>query len=199
MQVTVGAAERIAGDRVERAERLVHQHQFRSRRQRPGEADALRLSARQFARIAGRHVRRQRDQFEQFGRPVVALAAHQPGDDPDILGDAQVREQADRLDHIADAVAEFGQREVADVAALERDRPRRRFDEPVDRLQQGGLAGPGRADQGDELPGADRKADRVQRGAGAVALGQPGNLEKGGHVREGVVGAARIELATPAV
>ena len=45
VQVAIGAAERVAGDRIERAERLVHQHQLRPRRQRPRDADPLRLAA----------------------------------------------------------------------------------------------------------------------------------------------------------
>ena len=40
-------AERVAGQRIERAERLVHQHDLRPRRQRAGDADALALAARQ--------------------------------------------------------------------------------------------------------------------------------------------------------
>jgi hypothetical protein len=42
VQGAVGAAERVAGDRIERAERLVHQHQLRLGRQRAGDADPLR-------------------------------------------------------------------------------------------------------------------------------------------------------------
>ncbi len=45
-------AERIAGEGIERAERLVHQHDPRSCRQRPSDTDALALPARQFMRQA---------------------------------------------------------------------------------------------------------------------------------------------------
>ena len=45
-------AERVAGQGIERAERLVHQHDARFRRQRPGDADALALAAGQLMRKA---------------------------------------------------------------------------------------------------------------------------------------------------
>ena len=52
MQRAVVVAERIAGEGIERAERLVHQHDPRLCRQRPGDADALALAAGQFMRKA---------------------------------------------------------------------------------------------------------------------------------------------------
>ena len=52
MQGAVVVAERIAGEGIERAEWLVHQHDARPGRQRPGDADALALAARQLLRQA---------------------------------------------------------------------------------------------------------------------------------------------------
>ena len=45
VQRAIIVAERIAGQRIERAERLVHQHDARLRGQRAGHADALALAA----------------------------------------------------------------------------------------------------------------------------------------------------------
>ena len=52
VQRAVVVAERVAGEGIERAERLVHQHDARLCRQRPRHADALALAARQFMRQA---------------------------------------------------------------------------------------------------------------------------------------------------
>ena len=66
VQRAVRGAERIAGDRIERAERLVHQHHVGSRRQRARDADPLALAAGQRSGKARRKVVRQRDQIEQL-------------------------------------------------------------------------------------------------------------------------------------
>ncbi len=47
VQGAVVVAEGVAGEGIERAERLVHQHDLRPCCQRPGDADALALAARQ--------------------------------------------------------------------------------------------------------------------------------------------------------
>ena len=79
MQVAIGAAERVAGDRIERAERLVHQHQPRPAGERPRDADPLRLAARQLARIAAARLGGQRDQLEQLGDPRLASPRRSAG------------------------------------------------------------------------------------------------------------------------
>jgi len=66
MQRPVGSAERIAGDRIERPERLVHQHDARPRRDRPCDAGALALAAGQRMGKALRVVARQFDKIKQF-------------------------------------------------------------------------------------------------------------------------------------
>ena len=50
MQLAKIVAERVAGERIERAERLVHQHDARFCGQRPRHADALALAAGEFVR-----------------------------------------------------------------------------------------------------------------------------------------------------
>ena len=52
--------EAVADDRVDRAERLVHEHDRRVRGQRPGDADALPLAAGELAREAVAVLRRDR-------------------------------------------------------------------------------------------------------------------------------------------
>ena len=56
-----------AVDRVDRAERLVHQHQRRVGRQRARDADALALAAGELRRVAAGHLLRvEADQLEQL-------------------------------------------------------------------------------------------------------------------------------------
>ena len=67
VQGAVVVAERVAGERIERAERLVHQHDLRPRRERAGDADALALAAGQFMRKAVAILRAvEPHQIEQF-------------------------------------------------------------------------------------------------------------------------------------
>ena len=58
--------EPLAVDRVDRAERLVHQHQRRVGGERAGDADALALAAGELRRVAAGHLLRQADQVEQL-------------------------------------------------------------------------------------------------------------------------------------
>jgi len=89
--------ETAAIDRVDRAERLVHQHQRRVCRQRPRHADPLALTARQLGRVARTDlVRVHPDQLQQLGDPRArppAVPAEQLRDGPDVLVDSEVGEQ----------------------------------------------------------------------------------------------------------
>ncbi len=109
MQRAIIVAERIAGEGIERAERLVHQHDPRPRRQRPGDADALALAARQFMRkavaIFSAVEPHQVEQFVYSFGNLRRRLAQQFWRDPDIAGDADMRKQSAALEHVADAAA----------------------------------------------------------------------------------------------
>ena len=100
-------AERVAGERIERAERLVHQHDFRRGGERAGDADALAFAA---GKLRGETVAvlvaveaHERDQLvDPRGHPRV-VPAEQLRRDRDVLRDRHVRKQADALEHVADA------------------------------------------------------------------------------------------------
>ena len=62
----------LAHDRVDGAERLVHQHHRRVGGERAGDADALLLPAGQLRRVALGEVRSQADPLEQFHAPARA-------------------------------------------------------------------------------------------------------------------------------
>ncbi len=84
VQRAVVAAEIVAGDRIERAERLVHQHDRRAGRQRPRHADPLALPSRKSRWQAVPDLRRQGDQRQQGLGPRgdAALVPARPGADP---------------------------------------------------------------------------------------------------------------------
>jgi hypothetical protein len=92
-------------DRVERAERLVHQQQRWIGSERAGEADALPLAAGELCGIALRVVAIEADELEQLrdarARPRLR-PAEQARHRGHVVGHGQVREQADLLDDVAD-------------------------------------------------------------------------------------------------
>ena len=114
--------EAVARDRVERAERLVHQHQRRVDGERAGEADALALPAGELRGVALAVVGLEADQLEQLGGAragALLVPAEQARDGRDVVRDGHVREQADLLDHVADAAAELDDVLVADARAVD--------------------------------------------------------------------------------
>ncbi len=65
----------------------------------------------------------------------VLRPAEQPGHGRDVLADRLVREQADLLDHVADAPPKVGQLARPGIDAVDEDPPGRRLDQAVDHLQ----------------------------------------------------------------
>ena len=100
-----------AHDRVDRAERLVHQQHGRIRGQRACHTDALTLAAGELVGVAVAVKRRvEADEVEEFGGALAglgALHAEEVRDGRRVVEDRLVREEADLLDHIADAAAEL--------------------------------------------------------------------------------------------
>ncbi len=178
--------EALAVDRVDRAERLVHQHQRRVGGQRAGDADALALAARQLGRVAARDAvdLLETDEPEQLvdaRRDPGPLPAQQPGDGRDVVGDRQVREQADLLDDVADLAPQVGRVAIEHRAAVEQDVAAGRVDHAVDQPHRRRLAAARRPDEHADLAGRDGQRqvlDRGRRGA-RVALGHVAQLELG--------------------
>ena len=163
-----------AGDRVERAERLVHQHHRRVGRERSGEADTLALAARDLRRVAGAVVlRRQVDEVEQLVHAhgdLLLRPAEQLRHGGDVLGDGHVREEADLLDHVADAAAELGLVQSVDALPIDPHVARGELDEPVDELHGGRLAAAGGADEAADVAGRNRKRQVVDRRSCAAGV-----------------------------
>ena len=169
----------LAGDGVDRPERLVHEHHRRVGREGPGDADALALPAGQLLGVATAVDRRvHADEVEHLvdaGLDPVAAPLEQLRDRRDVLRDRQVREQPDLLDDVADAPAQLVRRAVGDVLALEPDDAARRLDDAVDHLHGRRLAAAGRTDEHDDLALRDDEVELAHGGLGLsrVALGEP--------------------------
>ena len=112
-------------DRVDRAERLVHQHHRRIGGERARHADALALPAREMARIAVEELSGleadQRQHFLDARRDPRGGPAEQLRHGGDVLRDRHVREQPDLLDDVADAAAQLDRVGARDVLALDDD------------------------------------------------------------------------------
>ena len=118
----------LAGDRVDRAERLVHQQHRRVGGERPGDADALLLATGELAGVAVAVLRRvEADQVEQLvdalGDPLL-VPLEQLGDHRDVGADREVREQPGALDDVADVAAQLVGVAVGDVVVADEDAAR---------------------------------------------------------------------------
>ena len=107
----------IARQRIERAERLVEQHHARLGGERAGDADALLLAARELVRPARRGSPPGSSSTSSSSSSTRRRmrASSQPSSDGvtrDVLGDGQVREEADALEDVADAAAQLVRRQA---------------------------------------------------------------------------------------
>ena len=111
---------------------------------------------------------RQGDEIEELGgargdlwlRPSEELRR-----DADVLGDAHMGKQADVLEHVTDAPAQRRRIGPMDRLAFNADFAAVGLDQPVDALEQRGLARTGSADQCDEYTRLDVHAGVAQREA----------------------------------
>jgi apolipoprotein N-acyltransferase len=145
-----------AGFRVERAEGLIEQQQFRFGGECAGEADAAGLAAGQLPGVAPGKIARKLDKIEQridaLG-DLGAAPAKQAQHGGDIFGDGPVREQANALNGIADATAQRGGIAGGDITALHAHLAGAGVDEAIGEAQQGGFAGARCAGERDKAAG----------------------------------------------
>lgn len=161
VQGAVVFTERVAGEGIERAERLVHQNDFRIGRQRPRHPDALALTSGQLMRKAVPVLRAvEPHQIDQFIDPRGnrrIVRAEQTRRDADVLSYGHVRKQPAALEHVTDAPAQRDRIAVSGILAVHAHRAAVRFDQPVDQPQQGGFARARTADDGEEFALRDRE------------------------------------------
>ena len=158
-----------AGDGVHGAERLVGQQDVGAGRQRAGDADALRLSARQLGGIAIHDVVRQPDDVHPFrdgllGATLVA-AVQQRGHVRDVLLHGEVGKQHAALDGVADVSAQLDGVDAARVLPVHQHASIVGHRQRVHHFQQRGLAAARAADDGDERAFVDVEV-RVVHGDG---------------------------------
>ena len=161
------SCRRRAGDRIERAERLVHQHDRRIGGERAGEADALALAAAELRGIAagdcGEVEPEQREQLARAGDAPLGRPAEQARHDLDVGERGQVREQAGVLHDVAHAAAQRRSGRRRRCRGRRCARAPRRLEQPVDELQRRRLAAPGRAEQRQRRAALDCERHLAQR------------------------------------
>ena len=156
---------------VEHRDRLVGDQQRRPRRERPGDRDALTLSAGELVRTPLDEVGREPHAVEQAVHLVVDLRLRhdvvQAQRPLEVVPDGVVRiEGRERvLEHHPHLLPVRAQRPAAarDRLAVEQDAAARRGLELGQDLRDRRLAAAALADEGDRLPGAEREADVVER------------------------------------
>ena len=148
-------AHLLAGDLVQRRERLVHQQQRRIERQRAGNRDPLLHPARQrvgpkMAKLAEPH------QLDQLGdrRSVPGARRIEFAPQADVGLDIAPGQQGRLLEDQPDLLETLRFRRLV---AEDRDPPRRRRLQPGDDSQQRGFAAAARSHQRDELARGNRK------------------------------------------
>src|SRR5829696_1840665 len=185
---------------------LVEDDDGRVGQQQPGDGQALLLPARQPVAALADHrlppLGQALDQVQDPGRPAGVLDLLQGGVGPGVaqVGPDGVVEQVRVLGDQADGGPQALQPQVADVDAVDPDGALADVVDPGDQHGRGRLAGPGRADQGDQLPGADAEADVAQDrlAGGGPDGGRPaGEAGDGRLLGRGVAEADVVELDPP--
>src|SRR5699024_4546527 len=171
---------------VEGGDRLVEDLQLRVRERRPGDADALALTAGELVRIAFGHRGVESDEFEHLGHLVIAFSGGDSvhgqglGDD---FADRQARIDGGHgvLDHDLDVLAHgqaFALAEIGDVDAVDDDPSLLRGDHFEHFPDRGRLAAAGLADEAERLSGLDLEIDSVDGPNGADLPFEYGALEQ---------------------
>ncbi len=164
----------VAGNGVERAKWLVHKHGRWLCRQRPRQANPLLLTAGELGGVAASiRLGGQPDQVEQLLNPPVDprfLPFEQSGNRGDVVRYPHVREKPGLLDHISNLPAQLRRGQLMHLGLVDPDLPAGGFVDPVDHLQQRGLAAAGRPQKHDKLAGLDVQRDVVDSRMGAVRI-----------------------------
>ena len=159
------AVHALAGESIERAERLIHQQHFRIAREAAHDRRALLHPAAELVRIfvleTGESGDRQIFAHRAFARRAIAAADLQGEDD--VLPHGHPRQQRRVLEHDADGAGRAGDRLVS-----ERHLARVGRVEAGEQPQHRALAAARRADDGDELAVPHRQVHVVERDDGVA-------------------------------
>src|SRR5262249_33472478 len=168
----------LAGLRVERGERFVHQQDLRIDGKRAGKVDALTHAARELARMVVLESL-EADELQELHR-ALSFGGTDPARDlapNDRVGEhGAPRQKIVALEQEAAIAARAAHR-----ASVERHFARAGSFEAGDDAQKRGLAAARRTDDRDELAALDRKIDVLQRLQFAERLAEMGDLELARH------------------
>jgi len=185
--------EPLAHLHVQIRERFVQQQQLGARRQRPGQRDALLLTAGQLMRVALARGG-QSDHLEQFADPIRTLRGRQCAQaEGDVAGDRKVGKQGVVLEHHADLTL-LGRGLLAwpgDLHPVEQDRSASDRFEPGDATKHRRLAAAARTQQTANLPALQRERQAVEHAELAVAVADLIEAQNGIH--RGDCGSSRRE------
>ena len=165
--------QRGAHERIERAERLVEQQQFRRKHERAHQADALTLPAGKFDRIATEQIFRkscQRAQFRKSRSHFFVRFSEMSRHQKNVRARGQMRKQTAFLNDVTDSAAQHVDLVRRDRSAVEFDCAGVRFDQANDEAQQRRFAATARPDQNRRLAALDREICWLQRRRVAVTL-----------------------------
>ena len=160
--------EKLHVDRIEPAERLVEDQEPRAADERRAELQLLLHALRQRLHLLVGPFR-ELDAREQLLRLALRSRPREPLERPPVfynLADLRPLVQPALLGEVGDPLPVLG----ADRLPLEADRPRIGLQDIGDHADQRGLAGPVRAEQREDLPGADLERDPIHDRASVVAL-----------------------------
>jgi hypothetical protein len=166
--------------------RLVQQEHGGLNHEHAAHGQHLPLAAAEPSGPPGQHLAEPREHPGHVLDPRAHLASvQQVPAHLQVLPDGQRSEDVVGLRHVADpGPGDLLRRQPGDIAVAGQDPAGRRLDHPGQRLQQGGLAGPVRPDDGCDRPGGDRDRDAVDDVAGAVpgpdVLGPQNSVVSGG-------------------
>ena len=164
------------GAPVQRAGRLVGEHDLRLAHERPGDRDALLLAAGELRGAVAGAVAEPDLRERLADRGAAEAPAGEPRGQRDVLRRGQRAEQVERLEDEADVVApqrrERALAHRAEVAAAELRAARRGAVEPGGDLQQRRLAGARRPHHGGERPAVEGERDAVERAHRALAAAE---------------------------
>src|SRR5690606_38019599 len=171
------AQNRVFGLRVHRGQAVVENHNARVFHQRPGDAGALLLPARQrYAPLADHRfvaVGKAHDvvvQLGLFGR-LLDLLPREVAAEADVFGDGGGEEEV-VLGRVADLRAQRLQRDAADVVAVDENGAHGRVEHPQQQVGQRSLARPGAAHDGQRLARLHRNVDVLQNRPVAAGVGE---------------------------
>ena len=167
----------IAGERIKRRERLVHQQNVGIEQQRPGDGDALLHAAGEFINALGGKIRKS-DERKELVRTDLVLGADAAvfvaQRERDITEHIEPRQQRRPLEHDADLVARLGHLQVVDA-----DRPACGEDQARDQPQQGRLAATGWTEHRQKFVLADIERHVFERGDRRAVIASEGLLDVG--------------------